>query len=1334
MDTNFDFSEALEKLSNIPEFDLEHERDLNDEDPEQILEGAVEAVAESSDAITRPEVFAAYCSLLKHADAVAGGVMSKLLDSVSSGLQAEFESTLSDVTNDNRQTFEYHKKALEMYALILQWSAFVAEKVKSGNGDEGISAAPAPKARRGRGGKAAGSGRGGGRSGKKQQEEVRRLPSQRLWTTSAEREKFISCITRPAYHVAENEQYMKSNEIKRAFCFVICHAVKHHGHAPAAQILFMQRLQYYEHFAIPLAECISLLANEYEHHQLGDEIIREISHKTFSSQDSKTPKAFAAFLIKLSQQHPRMLLKQISLLLNLLDSEVYQIRQAIVEVIGDIIQHLDGSLEDSANDSKQIQKQIKGLYDLLLERMQDISPYVRQRVLGVLIRLCTIKRKFPKQRLRATNAAVVALDDKSYNPRKGAINLLIQLMRTHPYGFEHGGILNLEVFETALETVKSELEKIEALVGKAMEIGQGEGEGGGEEEEEQQGSKRKRARTEDDMEVDDDEQPTDDEGEEEEQEQDSIMDDDDDDDGAASPKPKKKKPSKLKPRKSQLNVSALDAEAAIAQLEGRKMEQLRLQRKYYSEAVNFIKQIEGAMKKMEELLGSSTKTDVLEAMEFFKVANEYQMPSADRGLRKMLHLIWRKDHSTTSEDGKELKGVRVRLLECYRNIYFEPIEGLEPHAQVNRIAKNMIERTYDATLAELTSLEEMLRTLMDEGQIHPDIINKLWQVFSSQNKDMEKPQRRGAIIVLGMLALAKRSVLTDKVETMLLVGLGALGKKDLTLARYTCVALQRLNGSAKKVKGSLIDKTVRFEMDSGVFDKLQKIIEHPFRSKEWFGLAEQAINTIYALGRQPDVLCNTIIKNLTKRVFGPRSKPATDETPTVDDPDAMDQDQPGDASQSSMVPPSQADSQDGGQQKHLGDAFELSQLLFVVGHVAIKHIAYLELVEREWKRQKEEKQAAEKAARGGAQQSNKDGEELDQVAGSAEDEIGERVQEIREHEMLSGPDSLLAVYGPMLVHICGSPQKFKNPTLRAAATLSLSKFLCVSSTFCDSNHRLLFKILEISKNASIRSNIVIALGDVAVSFSNIIDENSNELYKGLKDKDLTVKKNTLMVLTHLILNGMVKVKGQLGELAKCLDEDEDPRIVDLARLFFDELSTKDNAIYNNLPDIISHLSTGEHAVSEETFQHTMKYIFKYVEKDKQAENIVEKLCQRFRLTDDERQWRDIAYCLSLIPYKSERSIKKLVESLPHYQDKLHVPGLHERFSEILTKARQQKFIGKENVNSELQEFEKVLEDQKRQGEDDLALEKRVQERKAARQKRAKRNAKKKAAKAEEDDG
>jgi condensin complex subunit 1 len=61
----------------------------------------------------------------------------------------------------------------------------------------------------------------------------------------------------------------------------------------------------------------------------------------------------------------------------------------------------------------------------------------------------------------------------------------------------------------------------------------------------------------------------------------------------------------------------------------------------------------------------------------------------------MLHLIWSKDNnSSTSEDGKELKGVRSRLLECYRSLYFDALPDMEAKQQVNRIAKNMIEYVY----------------------------------------------------------------------------------------------------------------------------------------------------------------------------------------------------------------------------------------------------------------------------------------------------------------------------------------------------------------------------------------------------------------------------------------------------------------------------------------------------------------------------------------------------------------------------------------------------------------------------------------------------------------
>lgn len=62
---------------------------------------------------------------------------------------------------------------------------------------------------------------------------------------------------------------------------------------------------------------------------------------------------------------------------------------------------------------------------------------------------------------------------------------------------------------------------------------------------------------------------------------------------------------------------------------------------------------------------------------------------------------------------------------------------------------------------------------------------------------------------------------------------GLTEQNDLTLARYTCIALQRLGGSAKKVKGSLSDKTMRLPMDNPIFVKLGEMIESAPRSPLW---------------------------------------------------------------------------------------------------------------------------------------------------------------------------------------------------------------------------------------------------------------------------------------------------------------------------------------------------------------------------------------------------------------------------------------------------------------------------------------------------------------------
>jgi condensin complex subunit 1 len=236
---------------------------------------------------------------------------------------------------------------------------------------------------------------------------------------------------------------------------------------------------------------------------------------------------------------------------------------------------------------------------------------------------------------------------------------------------------------------------------------------------------------------------------------------------------------------------------------------------------------------------------------------------------------------------------------------------------------------------------------------------------------------------------------------------------------------------------------------------------------------------------------------------------------------------------------------------------------------------------------------------------------------------------------------LLANFGPLVVEVCGNNKAYPNAELQAQAALCMAKLMCVSSEFCESNLSLLITILERSPSAITRSNLVVALGDMAVCFNHLIDENTDFLYRRLSDSSLQVKRTCLMTLTFLILAGQVKVKGQLGEMAKCI-EDSDERIRDMSRMFFAELSGKDNAIYNHFVDMFS-LLTADHELEEENFRRIIKFLASFIEKDKHAKQLASKLAPRLQRAENERQWNDVAFALGLLPHKNEEITKLMSE-------------------------------------------------------------------------------------------
>ncbi|KAL1794022.1 hypothetical protein ACET3X_007443 [Alternaria dauci] len=1197
---DFDINEAVKLFdsdpSAIPTPDAPQALQDCEDDPETLsspglinseLNPVVDAVAESPDAITRSSVFDTLQFLLKHSSQIPPAILSKILDLISSALSTQADLIHADLESEDQDAIPHHKSLLEMYGFLLRWTISAVET----RALEKSASAPAARGR----GKTAKPKSGGGKdvvwdasaqleTALDRMSKVLRLKLGRIFVTTSERDTFIGLFTKPVYHILENEARVKNNAI-RNHCFrVLCFATS-----------INQSLTYFEHLSEPMAEFLFTLADAFDYPQLTEDVLKDISSKEFSSTDLKGPKSISTFLTKISELTPHLVIRQMTLLANLLNSESYTLRCALIEVCGNLIIMLSKMSQDDRSENHKAQ--IRIFFDVLEDRFLDINPYCRARVMQVYIRLCDLDQKYTKRRQKVAELAARSLEDKSSNVRRNAVKLLAKLISTHPFTTFDGGLLSSKEWRRKLDDVDAQINAL-------------------------QPPEELRERAPGDQTVD------------ETLLQDATQADNGDVEGP-------KHPSEMSEEERAAAIEKAQKDAATAQ----ELEKFQTVRKYLVEALKFIEVIDDAAEVVTQLLSSKNKSEVIEAMDFFVTIDAYKVANAKLGIRRMLRLIWTKGNSD------EGKGVQTHLLECYKGLFFDAPPGLDDNAVANYISKNMISLTFGTTPAELTSLEQLLSTMKKQGLVNELVIQKLWQIYGYQKRETSRNSRRGAIIVLGMLALSSPDIIQQEMETCLRIGLGELGRRDLGLARYTCIALRRMSPPpGKQAANDAPTQTVKLPNDHAVLVKLAAITEMASDSKEWYGVAEQAISAIYVLSKHPDVLCSEIIRKVTKRVFAGQVKLQSRPTSSSSAAEPMDIDE--------EMP--DAPIVDEPQPKKQNSALALSQLLFVVGHIAIKQIVHLELCELEFKRRKAEKDKKiaptprksmasaqptplKKGRKRGSTKeptpAPEEADELDLMAGTTEDDFTETIALVRERELLYGPHSLLANFGPLVADICINNTSYNHPTLQAQAALCLAKLMCVSSEYCETHLGLLLTILERSQDPVVRSNLVVALGDMAVCFNHLIDENTDFLYRRLNDGDPSVKRTCLMTLTFLILAGQVKVKGQLGEMAKCL-EDSDKKIADMARMFFTELSTKDNAVYNQFIDMFSVLSA-DSALSEDALKRIIKFLAGFIEKDKHAKQLSAKLASRLPRAENERQWNDIAYALGQLQHKDEE-IQKMV--------------------------------------------------------------------------------------------
>jgi condensin complex subunit 1 len=179
----------------------------------------------------------------------------------------------------------------------------------------------------------------------------------------------------------------------------------------------------------------------------------------------------------------------------------------------------------------------------------------------------------------------------------------------------------------------------------------------------------------------------------------------------------------------------------------------------------------------------------------------------------------------------------------------------------------------------------------------------------------------------------------------------------------------------------------RFKAHHPVFEKLAQLVKDenaviPIR--KWFSAAEQALNTIYCISENPDQLATKIVRDMTKSAAASLLHLKNSDHFSKNDNSTKDLE---------MENTNQIDQN----RKSDNEAIlNLTRLFFVVGHVALKQLVYIEEIYKELEKRREKER--------GDKSSNKDSE-------SNSKEAGKRKSVLHQHDSQQHKKQRKRVFG-----------------------------------------------------------------------------------------------------------------------------------------------------------------------------------------------------------------------------------------------------------------------------------------------------------------------------------
>ncbi|KAJ8939307.1 hypothetical protein NQ314_011165 [Rhamnusium bicolor] len=1075
-----------------------------------------------------------------------------------------------------------------------------------------------------------------------------------FWDPPVVEENFVNIVSEVCYRFLQNPMIKSEKEVRVEIFSLIGSLIKGYNHGTTFVIRMVQLIKMHEHLVHCLPEGVQQLVQNFNCKGLVHDLIREVTEWQTDEkyQDSQGARYCATVLSSMAVLMPDLMIPEVMYLNKYLAHESVTLRNSVLTVITEVVINVL-----SNHDLSEEQRESRDEFLVILtEHMDDVAALVRAKVIQHWARLqkeSAIPLKYQHQILEKV---IEHLYDKGALVRKSAANCVTTFLAHNTFSANLSqSIMQKELVDKQkmLGSVSAQFEDIKVKRLEEIEI--------------QWNSKKNDLK----MVIEEELGKEKDKNEQDNAEEDEIN---------QIPKDqvaeiirlylnegKYKDAFKLCQiageqidvfqqfrenneqdetelyllilRSVFINVNKLIEELKTGNMQGtykmteddfKKMEVLETAVDFLQDCVAFLKLIDSAIVPMTELLETTAIGDMHEAIEFFISAYQFNIDNASVGILAMLKIMQRNE-----QERKE------HIVKAFKTIYLNTdTTNMEQHCST--IVKRLVTLVKTVPINNVDDLQLIIADWTAKGVLDNSIIDMLWQYFTKKMVVTDE-DARAAVELLRMCALGRKTIITRNIKLVATIAFGERGDKDMLLLGSACELLS----VAGKERIDITSKNPPFKIKAHdeIFKNLLEILQKRFfEPVEYYNKAlHGSVDFIYKLCSKPEKLCEDLIDNVVNKL---------------------------------------AKNLEEAEDKNL-DKFIIVRLCQLLGYVAIKHLEYLdETVYKELKRRnniREERKEAKKSTTGSrkskkhkqkpsisatANESSLNTSVADESTlegAQAEDTDAEFILNVLENDTVTGSGGL-GKLAYIVKGICERPNIYDDVMIQGAAVIALIRYMLVSSKFCSQNIQLLFTIFEKTLHPEVKCSILVHLSDLLTRFPNIIEPWTPRIYQRLKDPLDSIRKATFFTLSNLILRDMIRAHSHISEMVCCL-VDEDKELNGMCKTFFVNLSHKENNLYNVLPDIFSHLMDVD-TMSEEDIRGIMKFLFELMDKTKHMENLVDRFCCKFRLSEDVRHHRNITYCLSLIHY-NEKALRKLLENFPTYKHLVHDPEIYASFRNIM---------------------------------------------------------------------